>query len=283
MKAPHRNKVVLVTGCSSGIGKATATRLALDGHDVYATGRSLDRLAALRSENYGRDNIHLLELDVTAESSVAAAVAQIVESRGTIDVVVNNAGASLIGTVEMLTIEEVTAVFDVNFLGVIRVLHEVLPLMRTNRSGHIINISSAAGIVGLPGIDAYVASKFALEGLSEALWYELSSFGIRVSIIEPGAVTTGLLDKTPAGTRLSLERNPYWRFIQDVIAAYKRKFAARSQSPMEIAELVSRIIADPTSKLRCPTSILVKREISRVRKHPSSSRHLSRFVRMIRP
>jgi len=282
MRQIASKKVIIVTGCSRGIGKATAIRLAGAGHQVYATGRKIEGLRDLQQvEIYENGNLHLLELDVTSESSAASAVSEVVARSRRIDVVVNNAGTNLAGTVEMISTEEMMGIINVNLLGVIRVLHEVLPVMRKQGSGHIVNISSAAGVVGLPGFDAYVISKFALEGLSEALWYEAKPFGINVSIIEPGPVMSELLSRTPAGGRLARDNNPYRKFVENVVAAYEREFNGKSQTPAAIAEHVRRAIEDRHPKLRYPTSFMVGREIGRIRKNVSSCKHLQKFARMI--
>lgn len=283
MNQPAQKGVVLITGCSSGIGRATALRLADDGYEVYATCRSLATPNDLQATLHEFRNAHLLELDVTREASVAAAVREVVDASGTIDAVINNAGKALAGTVEMITSEDLMRVLDVNLLGMLRVLHHVLPLMRERRSGRVINLSSAAGVIGFPGFDAYIASKFAIEGLTESLWYELRPYGIAVSLIEPGPVATDLLDKAEAGKRLAGGANPYSTFVRNVIGAYNREFKSKMQSATAVAEVISRVLRDRKPKLRYQTSFMVKRAVGKVRKDISGSKHLQRFAKMIEP
>ena len=185
----HSEQVVLVTGSSSGIGLATSALLARKGYLVYASMRNPDRSAELRSIlEKAKLPIQIIRLDVRDESSVKEAVSQIEKESGRIDVLVNNAGYVLAGCVEDLDIDEVRDQFEPNFYGVIRACGMVLPIMRRQGTGVIVNMSSIGGKIAFPGIGAYSASKFALEGLSEAMRYELSQFGIRVVLIEPGFI-----------------------------------------------------------------------------------------------
>ena len=161
------SKVILITGVSTGIGFETALLLAKEGHKVYATMRNLSRSAKLKDEAKRRSVVlDVLSLDVQNETSIADCVAQIIDREKTIDVLINNAGAGFIRTMEQATMKEINQVMDVNFYGVIRCTKAVLPFMRRQRSGHIINISSVGGIVGQPVNEIYCAAKFALEGLT---------------------------------------------------------------------------------------------------------------------
>jgi NAD(P)-dependent dehydrogenase (short-subunit alcohol dehydrogenase family) len=174
--------VVLVTGCSSGFGLLTALRFQEEGDTVVATMRDPSKADERLDE--------VVPLDVTSDASVAEAVGRVLESHGRIDVLVNNAGVGIHGAVEDVTVEEAKAVFETNVWGVHRMVHAVLPVMRQQGSGVIVNVSSVAGIVAAPFGGVYAMSKWALEAMSEALHYELSPTGVRVAVIEPGGFPT---------------------------------------------------------------------------------------------
>jgi NAD(P)-dependent dehydrogenase (short-subunit alcohol dehydrogenase family) len=184
-------KVAVITGSSSGIGLESALILARNGYTTYATMRSPDKDTSIKAavQNEGLP-IRVIPLDVTDDSSVNNAVDQIISEVGRIDVLVNNAGYGLNGALEDLSMEEIKSQFETNFFGLIRVTQLVLPTMRKQRSGRIINLSSGAGLFGLPGFSAYASTKFAVEGLSESMAYELEPFGIKVILIEPGDIKT---------------------------------------------------------------------------------------------
>lgn len=174
-------KVILITGASSGFGKAIAELLAERGHIVYGTSRSPQK----------HPKIHFLEMDVCNPESVARGVAQIIEQEKRIDVLINNAGMGIGGSLELATQEEIQLQMVTNFGGCVNVCQKVLPYMRQQRKGRIINLSSIGGIMGLPYQGFYSASKFAIEGFSEALAAEIRGFGISVSLVEPGDFATG--------------------------------------------------------------------------------------------
>jgi NAD(P)-dependent dehydrogenase (short-subunit alcohol dehydrogenase family) len=171
------NKVVLITGISSGFGKQTAGYLAQKGHIVYGT---------VRKDIEVSPNVHILKIDLTNNESIKAAVDSVVKKEGRIDVLINNAGMHTGGSVETTPIEHVKLQMDTNFIGLIQILRAVLPIMRKQRQGTIINFSSIGGLMGLPFQAFYSASKFAIEGLSEALRMELREFNIKVVVINPG-------------------------------------------------------------------------------------------------
>jgi NADP-dependent 3-hydroxy acid dehydrogenase YdfG len=185
----NAQRIVLVTGASSGIGKAIAEYLAEKGYYVYATARSMNELEAMRSHN-----IESLQLDVTDGDVIHIAVEDIVASKGRLDVLINNAGYGIYGTVEGLTREQVRSAFDVNVFGLGQVTQAVLPLMRAQKSGTIVNISSVVGKVSTPVLDWYAATKHAVEALTDALRLEVKQFGIKVVLIEPGSIDTGFED-----------------------------------------------------------------------------------------
>ncbi|EDO43519.1 predicted protein [Nematostella vectensis] len=177
-------KVAVITGCSSGIGLATASILAKDGEKrfrVYATMRNLDKKGSLESacQNALGDTLFIRELDVSSDDSVEEALNAIYEEEGRIDILVNNAGISHIGMLETQTQSLVKETFNTNFFGVLRMSKAVIPRMKSDHSGHIINISSTAGHTGMPFTGLYCASKFAVEGLSESLAPLLRKFGVK--------------------------------------------------------------------------------------------------------
>jgi len=176
MSEADRQKVAIVTGSSSGIGYATSLLLARKGFYTYASARNIDKSASLQSiAGAERLPLKLIQLDVTDDSSVKDAVEKIILEKGRIDVLVNSAGYGLFGAFEDLSMDEIKAQFETNFFGVIRVTQQVLPIMRNlqNGGGSIVNVSSINGLVPFPVISAYVGTKFALEGLSESMSYEL--------------------------------------------------------------------------------------------------------------
>lgn len=181
MKATTLSKVILITGASSGIGFACATDLAAQGHQVYGTSRQTFHTATTFTP---------LNMDVTQEASVDAAIQKIMEHEGQLDCVLNNSGKGFGGAVEDTTLEEAQSLFDVNFFGVVRVCRAVLPIMRKQRAGLIINMSSIGGLMGLPYQAPYSASKYAVEGFTESLRLELTGSGIHVVLVEPGDVST---------------------------------------------------------------------------------------------
>ena len=187
------SKVWFITGAGSGIGAATARAALKAGDRVVATGRSLDKVRKALSDVAG-DTLVVVQLDVANEAQATTAVDQALKVFGRIDIVVNNAGYSLLGNFEELSIAEIQGLLSSSFYGVVYVMRAVLPVMRKQRSGRIINISSLAGVVGLKHCGAYSAAKFAVEGLSQAVAQEVKPFGIRIVAVEPGLFRTDLLD-----------------------------------------------------------------------------------------
>ncbi len=204
------SQVVLVTGASRGIGLAIAKQLAAAGYTVYAGYRAvsaMDELCDLQQRF--PDHLKLVTLDVTDQNTTDQAIAEIIANDGHIDVLVNNAGIGISGSVENITIAEGQAIFDVNFFGAIRVTQAVLPYMRKQEGGRIIQISSRSGFRPVPWLSVYAASKFALEGLSETMAATLKPWNIHVSVIEPGGVTTDLEHELTYGSRLLACEDPY--------------------------------------------------------------------------
>src|SRR6266567_3162507 len=187
------SKIWFITGAGSGIGAGTAKAALRAGNRVLATGRNLDKVRNTYRD-VASENIAFVELDVVDEAQAEAAVEQAVKQFGRIDVVVNNAGYSLLGNFEAMATAEIEQQFATNFYGVVHVMRAALPVMRKQRSGHIINISSVAGVVGLKHCAAYGATKFAVEGLSLSVATEVEKFGIKITVVEPGFFRTDLLD-----------------------------------------------------------------------------------------
>lgn len=201
-------KTVLITGASSGIGKETAKLFLEKGYKVIATARNIEKMKDL--EKLG---CSIFSMDVTNEQSVQTAFSQIHSQNKQIDILVNNAGFCQNGFVEELTLTDLKYQFDVNVFGLIRVTQMVLPKMRENRNGHIINIGSVGGDFTSPGAGAYHASKYALESFSDALRQELNSFGIKVSLIKPGGVETAFVDNSKYPN--AIQGNPYGKMREN--------------------------------------------------------------------
>lgn len=229
MTRPDTKRVVLVTGASSGIGAACLAHLTAQGFTVYGAARNTPGLLAL---------------DVTSDESVAAAVQTILDREGRIDAVINNAGIALAGAVEDTPPEEAQRQFDVNFFGVLRVCRAVLPAMREQRSGTIVNIGSIAGLVAVPFQGFYSASKFALEGLTESLRYEVRPFGIHAVLVEPGDHRTALTNN-----RRSLKSTTYADAAKRAIACMAQEEQA-GPDPINVARLVHRILMARNPRLR---------------------------------
>ncbi|MFY9872747.1 MAG: SDR family oxidoreductase, partial [Candidatus Nitrosopolaris sp.] len=211
-KEKEPQKVAVVTGSSSGIGKKTALTLAKNNFLTYATMRDPKKGRVLKSQaDKEKLPLKIVELDVTKDASVNNAIQSITNETSRIDVLVNNAGYGLMGAFEDLPIEEIKAQFETNLFGLIRTTQAVLPIMRKQNSGFIVNISSGAGRFGFPGGSAYVSTKFAVEGLSESMSYELEPFGIKVILIEPGFVKTNFQQ---AMIRSQHPNSPYSQMMQ---------------------------------------------------------------------
>ena len=242
---PSDQKVAIVTGSSSGIGYETALTLARNGFLTYATMRNLSKSDNIKSvTNKEKLPIRINQLDVTDDVSVNNAIRTIVSEAGRIDVLVNNAGYGLVGAFEDLSIQEIKDLYETNVFGVVRVTQAVLPTMRRQQSGIIVNVSSGAGIFGYPGGSSYVSTKFALEGLSESISYELESFGIKVVLIEPGFIKTNFGNSMVVAKRAQNPSSPYSQMMQKISANSSQ--LANNGSPVEV---VSKVILEAvTSK-----------------------------------
>jgi NAD(P)-dependent dehydrogenase (short-subunit alcohol dehydrogenase family) len=242
-------KTILITGASSGIGLASAKRFAREGWNVIATMRSPQAGSELAKLG---DHVLVTRLDVQDLPSIESAVAAGIEKFGAIDVLVNNAGFGLMGIFESLTREQIRQQFDVNVIGVMDVTRAVLPQMRKQKSGVIINVSSRAGIIGQPMISLYSASKFALEGFSEALSFELAAVGIAVKIIQP----SGGITSTKFGDRTAKEATPlapppdYNAFVDATRKTFAKMLGAAKTDTPDVAEVIFTAATDGTDKLR---------------------------------
>ncbi len=256
------SKVILITGASTGIGLETAVQLAEQGHRVYATMRKLSKRSLLDQEAERRKvKLNVLQLDVQEEKSITACIAEIISSEQRIDVLINNAGAGFIKPMEQASMEEIQQVMDVNFYGPIRCCKAVMPYMRKQKSGHIINISSVGGIVGSPLNEIYCAAKFALEGLTESLATYLEPyFGINISLIEPGGTISEFGNSLTeyfesAGGILNDDYKPLMETYMGYRATFTEEFKEKAfQKPADIAAVIIRCINDPNPKVRYLTS-----------------------------
>ena len=233
-------KVALVTGSSSGIGFETALALARENYFTYASMRNTSKAGKIQ-EIAKKENLNLkvIELDVDKEDSIKSAVKKIQEQKGSIDVLVNNAGYGLFGCIEDITMDELKAQFQTNFFGVVSLIQEIAPIMRKQGSGIIVNVSSVAGRIGFPGTPAYISSKFALEGLSECMRYELSPFGIKTIIIEPGVIQTNFFSSMKVAD--GKPGSPYKEITEKVMNGVKM-MAEMGTPPIEVAKTIMKAI-----------------------------------------
>ncbi|HEV3388125.1 MAG TPA: oxidoreductase [Solirubrobacteraceae bacterium] len=243
---------ILITGCSSGIGRATAARLAASGHRVYATARKLDAIADLAASG-----CRTLALDVTDEKSMRDAVAAVEDAEGAVGVLVNNAGYSQSGAVETLDLDDVRRQFETNVFGLIRMCQLVLPGMRRQRSGRIINLSSMGGKLTFPGGGAYHATKHAVEAISDALRFEVKGFGVDVVVIEPGLIKTQFAETARATVDESRD-GPYASFNEAVAAAtvdaYEGPLSRLGGGPDAVAKTIEKAITAKRPRTRYPVT-----------------------------
>ena len=245
-----KEKVAVVTGSSSGIGLETALTLARKGFLTYATMRNLaksDNIKAVADKDHLP--ICIVQLDVTDDTSVNKAVQSIIKETGRIDILVNNAGYALSGAFEDLSLEEIKNQYDTNFYGIIRTTQAILPVMRKQRSGRIINISSGLGLFGFPGMSAYSSTKFAMEGLSESMTYELDQFGIKVILIEPGVIRTNISNSIVIAKKAQDSSSPYSQMMQKMDNNFK-KFTENASSAEVVANIVLEAATSEKPRLR---------------------------------
>ncbi len=235
-------KVALVTGSSSGVGLETALALARDGYHTFASMRDIGKAGELehaaKKENL---SIDVIELDVDKEESIVSAIKKVVADGGRLDVLVNNAGYGQFGCVEDVSVDDFRKQFETNFFSIVRIIQEVAPIMRNQKSGIIVNISSVVGRMGLPVSPAYISTKFALEGLSECLRYELGQFGIKTTLIEPGVIKTNFFSsmKVPES-----KIDPKYKTLTDNILAGLKMMVEMGTAPSQVADVIIKAIHD---------------------------------------
>jgi short-subunit dehydrogenase len=252
------SKIILITGTSTGLGLHTAVLLASQGHKVYATMRDVSKKDALEKEaRLKNTSVEILQLDVQNTAEIEDCVKTIISKESRIDVLINNAGAGFLGTLEQSSMEEIHNTIDVNFYGPVRCMKAVLPYMREQHSGHIINISSVGGLVGQPLNEIYCAAKFALEGLSESIAIYLEPyFGIKVSLIEPGGITTEFASNVFSYIQQSggIKKGPYEPLVDDYMnyrATFTDEMKAKAfQTAPQVAQVIANCIADEKPSLR---------------------------------
>jgi NAD(P)-dependent dehydrogenase (short-subunit alcohol dehydrogenase family) len=243
-----RSPVVLVTGASSGIGHAVASAFAAKGFEVFGTGRNPRNTEPI-------PGVELIQLDVTDDESVTAAVSTVVQRAGRIDILVNNAGFGVLGAAEESSTAQAQQLFDTNFFGLVRVTREVLPYLRAQRSGRIINIGSVLGFLPAPYGALYSASKHAVEGYSESLDHETREFGVRVSVVEPGYTNTSFeASATDADSPIE-SYAPVREHVKNILA----KSVRAGDDPAVVAQVVLNAATSRAPKLRYPAGPLARR------------------------
>ncbi len=241
-------RTVLITGCSSGIGEATAARLAKAGWTVYATARKPETLEGLEAKG-----CRTLALDVTSEDSMSTAVATVLDETGRIDALINNAGYSQSGAAETLDLDDVRRQFETNVFGLLRMSQLVLPAMRDQGSGRIVNISSMGGRLVFPGGGIYHATKYAVEALSDAMRFEVAGFGVQVVIVEPGLITTNF-ENAAVASMTGNHDGPYAEFNKTVATSTKEVYSGPMRhlggGPDSVAKVIEKSLKAKRPKIR---------------------------------
>jgi NAD(P)-dependent dehydrogenase (short-subunit alcohol dehydrogenase family) len=246
-------KIAVVTGSSSGIGLLTTVELARNGYRVVATMRDLGRSSRLEeaAQKAGvRERLDLRRVDITEIDSLPGAVEAIVREHGRIDLLVNNAGFSSAGFVEDTQLHELRHQMETNFFGNVAMTKTVLPAMRSQRSGHIVLVTSVGGRAAAPMLSSYAASKFALEGWSEALRIEVHSLGIRVVLVEPGSYDTDIWDRNLVIGKQALDPSSPNKERSQRFAEFVKSRASKRRDAREIGRLIVRVAKDPNPRLR---------------------------------
>src|ERR671939_181239 len=251
MESSTSQKVAIVTGSSTGIGYETSLALARDGFLTYATMRNLNKAEGIKSlATNEKLPTRVKQLDVTDDASVKNAVQAIPSETGVrIEVLVNNAGYGLNGAFEDLAMDEIKAQYETNFFGLIRTTQSVLPIMRRQKSGIIVNISSGAGRFGFPGGSAYASTKFAVEGLSESMSYELEPFGIKVIIVEPGVIRTNFGNGLVIAKKSQDPNSPYTQLMRKTATSFE-EMMKNASSPDLVAKVVLDAVRNESPNLR---------------------------------
>jgi NAD(P)-dependent dehydrogenase (short-subunit alcohol dehydrogenase family) len=247
-------KVAVVTGSSSGIGYETSLLLARNQFATYATMRNMNKSSEVRDiASKEKIPLNVIQLDVNDDTSVHDAIDTIVKENGRIDVLVNNAGYDLFGPLEESSIDEIKQQFETNVFGVIRTTKAVIPTMRKQGNGIIVNISSVGGTVGLfPFTTAYHASKFAIEGFTESLRQELADFNIHIILIEPGSISSNFAMNIKTAKGFDPNKSPYAKMAQQVLQGFESIPAAYSSHPSKVAHTILNVLNSPNPELRNP-------------------------------
>ncbi|GAB3558968.1 SDR family oxidoreductase [Spelaeicoccus albus] len=272
----------VITGAGSGIGLATARALAEAGWHVMATARRPDSAKALQDLAGELSAVELRTLDVTDDESVDSCIRSVYADRGSIELLVNNAGAGHRGTLEQLSLEELSQSMELNFFGAARVTKAVLPAMREARAGRVITVTSLNGVVALPFSDAYNAAKFAVEGLMEGLATVMREFGVSVSLVEPGPVRTAFFANVGGHAGNIPASDPYRELI-DRFNARISAMGAGGQSAESVADVICRIAADPSPALRYQSSDEARNIAAQKLADPDGRTVLSATGALLRP
>ncbi len=269
------SKTVLVTGCSSGLGKSTARHFAGQGWNVVATMRTSDSSLA---DEYP-DRIFVKELDVADPASVDVAVRAAIQRFGRLDAVVNNAGISIVSIFEATPSESIRRIFETNVFGVMNVIQATLPHLRAGGGGTIVNISSGVGFAAVPLLSLYVASKQAIEGLSESLAYELESQNIRVKVVEPGAVRSTQFASNTLATSQAAPVPPTYRSYFDHMLQSMMNYGFPATEEQSVVETIYLAATDPSPRLRYPVGPDVE-EYARLRWSTSEDQYRTEMSRL---
>jgi NAD(P)-dependent dehydrogenase (short-subunit alcohol dehydrogenase family) len=247
-------KVAVVTGSSSGIGYETSLLLARNQITTYATMRTMSKSDGLRDiASKERIPLNVAQLDVNDDSSVDNAIDNIIKENSRIDILVNNAGYDLFGSLEESSLDEIKQQFETNVFGVIRTTKAVIPTMRKQGDGTIVNISSVGGIIGLlPFTTAYHASKFAIEGFTESLRQELADFNINIILIEPGSISSNFAINIKTAKGFDSNKSPYSKMAQQVLQGFESISSSYSSHPSKVAHTILNVLNSPNPELRNP-------------------------------
>jgi NAD(P)-dependent dehydrogenase (short-subunit alcohol dehydrogenase family) len=253
---PNASRAVLITGCSSGIGWATAEYLAAEGWKVYATARRIEDIGPLRERG-----CNLLPLDVTDEGSIREAVAQVERAEGAVGVLINNAGYAQYGAIEEVPLDQVRKQFETNVFGIVRMCQLVLPGMRRQNFGKIVNLSSMGGKLTFPGGGFYHGTKHAVEAISDAMRFEVGGFGVDVVVIEPGLIRTGFSEVAVGSIEDASDSEPYANFNAAVGGATRNAYekgllAMFGSGPETVARVIERAVSSsrPRSRYKVDTA-----------------------------
>jgi NAD(P)-dependent dehydrogenase (short-subunit alcohol dehydrogenase family) len=278
------SKTALITGTSSGIGLSTAVLFAKAGFTTIATVRDLEKATALRDRaERERVALDVRRLDVCDEASVVTCTNEVLAQYGTVDVLVNNAGAGLKGTLEQVSNEQIQRNLDVNFFGPIRLTRALLPKMRAAQSGRIITVTSLNGVIGVPFNDAYNASKFAIEGLMEGLAPVVARFGVRVSLVEPGPVRTHFFAarERAHAARVTSAPDPYGPLLEAYDRAVLDRMSGAGQTSDDVARTILEVATADEPHLRYQTSEFARAAVSQVRVDPTGDSIVAQLSKQI--